>query len=57
VDEVGVTLSVFTDDKDALAKVLETFKNVAYGMALEGVSVSVSVHRTEDEVENEDADG
>jgi hypothetical protein len=49
VDEVGATLSVFTDNKDTLAKILESFKNVAYGLALEGVSVSVSVHQVEED--------
>jgi len=47
--EVCVNLNVFTADDAEFQKVVEAFKNVTIGLALDGVRVGMSIHPIEEE--------
>lgn len=47
--EWAVSVSVFSDDQAAVARAAEVLGRAAAGLALEGISTALHVHRVDDE--------
>jgi hypothetical protein len=51
--EVCISLTVFTADQAELEKVVDAFKNVTMGMAMDGVRVGMSIYPVDEENEHD----
>lgn len=47
--EVVVSLTLVTNDQSTIARAMETFGRAAAGLALEGISTSLSATRVDDD--------
>lgn len=53
-DTVVVSVTVVTDDVDKVVRVVDALSRAACGVALEGLQVSVSISRGEQELVDDD---